>query len=121
MEDYIPDQKSLTLVQIWILIALGSGPCHIYGLKGRIFGASVGYVAPNGSTLRSAVMTLTKLGLIEVIGFERGKASRFRRKLYVINDDGLRALYYEQSSLGMANQGIERALARRAVRGRVDF
>jgi hypothetical protein len=66
------DKHPLSLMSIWVLIALSSGLCHVYWLDGRIHGASMSYV---------------------------------------ITPAGLRALRYEQTTLTLAAEGINRVLA----------
>jgi DNA-binding PadR family transcriptional regulator len=116
MEDYIPDQKSLSIVSIWILIALSEKPGHVYGLQGRIYGASLSYASPNLSTIKSSVRSLMAGGLVEEVGMEPARASGHERKLFCITKSGLRALYHEEIALGMARQGIKRALAQSVLR-----
>jgi DNA-binding PadR family transcriptional regulator len=108
----------LSIIQIWVLIVLGSGPCHEYGLEGRVHGASLSYVSPHRDTLRGALKVLLGRGLIEVVGYEDGSASPHKRKLYRITPAGLRVLWRERTGLTMAAQGIDRALAQSIIEQR---
>jgi DNA-binding PadR family transcriptional regulator len=116
MEDFITDKVPLGPIAIWALIGLSDEPTHIYGLKGRVYGASMSYVSPSVSTLRKVVYKLVDRGYVEFVGNEPARASGHERNLYFITPQGLRALYDEEIALGMARQGIKRALAQSVLR-----
>jgi len=109
------DERPLNVIAIWVLLAVSEEPCHLYGLRGRIYGLSLAYVIPNPETLRSSLKMLVREGLVADVGYEEGSASRFNRKMYRITDKGLGALHYQRTGLMMAVKAIDHAEARRFI------
>ena len=66
------DERPLNVIAIWVLLAVSEEPCHLYGLRGRIYGLSLAYVIPNPETLRSSLKMLVREGLVAEVGYEEG-------------------------------------------------
>ena len=109
------DERPLNMIAVWVLLAVSEEPCHVYGLKGRIYGLSMAYVIPNLATLRSSLTMLVRAGLVSEVGYEEGSASKYNRKLYTITERGLGELKQQRMGLMMAVRAIDQAEARRFI------
>lgn len=83
----------LTEAYYYILVTLGSGPAHGYGIMQEIERMSGGRVKIGAGTMYTALSTLLAKGLIENAPVEKGADPR--RKLYAITQSGVRAVETE--------------------------
>ncbi|HEY6736515.1 MAG TPA: hypothetical protein VI322_02250 [Candidatus Saccharimonadia bacterium] len=106
----------LNITEIWILIVLGNKPGHIYGLAGRIAGASLMQFQPSVPRVAAAVKQLNRRGLVVSLRSEETIASpRAWRDVYDITEAGWRRLRAESMAYGQLQNVIDGALTRRAM------
>ncbi len=91
------DLLPLTEAFYYILVTLGSGPAHGYGMMQEIERMSNGRVKIGAGTLYTALNTLLNKGLIETAPVPDGADPR--RKLYAITPAGKQVLEAEMRRL----------------------
>lgn len=109
------DKAPLSPLAVWVLTVLVSEPLHAYAIGGGIASRSLMMLVPKVNSVRSALETLERRGLVVEVGREPGNGSAHERKLYAITDGGLKELEQERYRMVLATKAIDRALAQRFI------
>ena len=104
----------MTELTLYMLLALGNGPCHGYAIGKEIEARSQGRLDPSTGALYQSLKRLTDAGLVKPSPPPAGESLDVRRKHFEITKRGRQALAAEMARL---DELVALARRRRLYRG----